>query len=350
MSIFYKLSVKEITRETPKAVSVVFEIPDTLKSEFKFIPGQYVTLQKDLDGVLMRRAYSICSSVKSNELRIAIKEVENGAFSIFANRKLKVGDILDVAAPEGRFGLQISENHKKKYIAFAAGSGITPVLSMITSVLETEIGSKFILIYGNKSSEDAIFKSQIDALQKQYDNRFEVNYVYSQKLSDKALFGRIDKNVFNEIIMHKYKQTIFDEYFLCGPEEMIDCVQNELLRHDVNQEKIHFELFTATSAKKEVKRDLSGTTKITILLDEVESTFEMRRDELILDVALAQGLDAPYSCQGGVCSSCLARVTEGKAIMDKNTILTVDEVEEGLILTCQAHPVTPDIKIDYDDV
>jgi len=350
MSIFYKLSVKDIIRETPKAVSVLFDIPDNLISEFKFIPGQYVTVQKEIDGVVLRRAYSICSSLKSNEHRIAIKEVDKGAFSIFANRKLKIGDFIDVAAPEGRFILPVSSDNRKNYIAFVAGSGITPVLSMITSVLEIETESKFILIYGNKSSADVIFKNQLEDLQNQFKNQFEVNYVYSQKLSDKALFGRIDINVFNEIIKHKYKQITFDDYFLCGPEEMIKKVKESLIKCNVNEDKIHFELFTATSSKKEIKSDLSGNTKITILLDEEEVTFEMRKDELILDVALVHGVDAPYSCQGGVCSSCLARVVEGEAMMDKNTILTAEEVEEGLILTCQAHPITSTIKIDYDDV
>jgi ring-1,2-phenylacetyl-CoA epoxidase subunit PaaE len=350
MSIFYKLSVKEITRETPKAVSVAFDIPENLKSEFQFIPGQYITIEKELDGIKMRRAYSICSSVKSGELRIAIKEVEKGVFSVYANRKLKAGDVLEVAAPEGRFILPVSTDNKKNYLAFAAGSGITPVLSMITSVLESEPESKFVLVYGNKSSDEAIFKTQIDALQAANSNRFEVFYVYSQKLSDKALFGRIDETICNEIIKNKCKLTRFDNYFLCGPEKMIDSVRNNLLKHGVSEDNIHFELFTATSAKKEIKSDLDGNTKITIVLDEEDSEFDMRQDELILDVALKHGLDAPYSCQGGVCSSCLARVTEGKAVMEKNTILTAEEVEEGLILTCQAHPVTPTIKIDYDDV
>jgi ring-1,2-phenylacetyl-CoA epoxidase subunit PaaE len=303
-----------------------------------------------LDGIAMRRAYSICSSVKSGELRIAVKEVEKGAFSIFANRKLKVGDVLEVAAPEGRFVLPISSEHEKNYMAFAAGSGITPILSMITSVLESEPNSKFVLVFGNKSSDEAIFKKQIDALHSANAHRFEVQYVYSQKLSDKALFGRIDSNVFNEIIKHKYKQTKFDAFYLCGPEKMIDLVRKGLLKQGVSEDTIHFELFTATSAKKEIKSDLSGNTKISIVLDEEEATFEMRQDELILDVALVHGLDAPYSCQGGVCSSCLARVIEGRAIMEKNTILTAEEVEEGLILTCQAHPVSSTIKIDYDDV
>ena len=350
MSIFYKLPVKEVTRETPKAISIVFDIPENLKNEFQFVPGQYITIQKELNGAAMRRAYSICSSIDSGELRIAVKEVEKGMFSIFANRKLKVGDVLEVAAPEGRFVLPISSNHKKNYMAFAAGSGITPILSMITSVLESEPNSKFVLVYGNKSSDEAIFKKQIDALQSAHAHRLEVHYVYSQKLSDKALFGRIDSNVFNEIIKHKYKQTKFDDFFLCGPEKMIELVRKGLHKQGVLEEAIHFELFTVTSAKKEIKTDLSGNTKITIVLDEEEASFEMRQDELILDVALVHGLDAPYSCQGGVCSSCLARVTEGRAIMEKNTILTAEEVEEGLILTCQAHPVSATIKIDYDDV
>ncbi len=350
MSVFYKLPIKEISKETKNSVSVVFDIPENLKSEFNFIPGQYITIQKELDGHVLRRAYSICSSQNSNELRVAIKEVEKGTFSVYANKELKLGDELQVAAPEGKFILNTSKTNKKKYIAFAAGSGITPVLSMIKSVLENEEESRFVLVYGNKSSDLTIFKKEIDELVVSSSNRFTVHYVFSQKISDKAYFGRIDLKVINDILKHKYNLINFDKYFLCGPEDMINLVKETLLKTNVKEEQIKLELFTSTFHKKEVNTDLGGNSKITVLLDEEETTFEMRRDEIILDAALAKGLDAPYSCQGGICSSCLAKVVEGRVIMEKNTILDDDEVEEGYILTCQAHPETPVIKIDYDDV
>ena len=350
MSVFYKLSVKEVTKETQNAVSVVFDVPENLKNEFRFIPGQYITLQKELDGNLLRRAYSICSSPSSQELRVAIKEVEKGTFSVYANKNLNIGDTLEVAAPEGKFILNTSETNKNNYIAIVAGSGITPVLSMIKAVLEVEKESKFVLVYGNKSSDKTIFKNEIDRLASVYKDQLNVHYVFSQKISDKAFFGRIDVKLIDEILKHRYGQIDFDEYFLCGPEEMIDLVKGTLINNKVSSESIKFELFTSTSYKKEVNAELSGTSTISILLDEEETSFEMRQDEIILDAALAHGLDAPYSCQGGICSSCLAKVVEGKAVMEKNTILNADEVEDGLILTCQAHPTTATIKIDYDDV
>ncbi|MCF6223655.1 MAG: 2Fe-2S iron-sulfur cluster-binding protein [Flavobacteriaceae bacterium] len=350
MSVFYNLPIKEVTKETENAVSIVFDIPDKAKSEFNFIPGQYITIQKEFDGKALRRAYSICSSPNSKELRVAIKEVKKGIFSIYANNLLKVGDVLKVAAPEGQFVLNTSVNNKKKYLAFVAGSGITPVLSMIKTVLETEKESQFVLIYGSKSSDETIFKSEIDALAISYKDQFEVHYVFSQKISDKAYFGRINLKVVNDILKHKYNRVKFDEFFLCGPEEMIDLVKETLLKKGVDKEVIHFELFSSTSVKKEVNSDLSGNAQITIILDEEETTLEMRRDEIILNVALAHDLDAPYSCQGGICSSCLAKVVEGEAVMEKNTILDEDDIEEGLILTCQAHPTTATIKIDFDDV
>jgi len=350
MSIFYKLSVKEITRETQDAVSVVFDIPEKLQDEFNFIPGQYITIQKELNGNILRRAYSICSSPNSNELRVAIKEVEKGTFSVYANKSLKVGDILEIAAPEGRFILETIQSNKNNYIAFVAGSGITPVLSMIKSVVETEIESKFILVYGNKSDVKTIFKNELDKLVNKYRNQFEVNYVFSQKLDDAAFSGRINFEIVNEILNNKYKHISFDEYFLCGPENMIDLVKEKLIKDGVINDSIKFELFSSNTDKKEIKSELSGRSKITVLLDEEETTFDMGKDNIILSAVLAQGLDAPYSCQGGICSSCLAKVVEGKAVMDKNSILNADEVADGLILTCQAHPVTDTIKIDYDDV
>lgn len=350
MSIFYKLRVKEIRRETVDSVSVSFEIPDHLKQEFQFIAGQYITLQTELQGSLLRRTYSICSSPASGELRIAIKEVDKGRFSHYANREMEVGSTLEVAAPEGRFALKTSSDNNKNYLAFAAGSGITPVISMIKAVLEEEKGSRFVLVFGSKSSDKTIFKNELDSLMALSGDRLEVNYVYSQIVSDRAFFGRIDSKLVKNLFKKEYVNRVFDQYFLCGPEEMIEMVKEVLLKRNVKEDVIKFELFSSSSYKKEVKKSLNANAVISIVLDDEETSFEMRMDELILDAALAKGLDAPYSCQGGVCSSCLAKVVEGAAEMEKNTILDEDEIAEGLILTCQAHPTTSTIKIDYDDV
>ena len=348
MSVFYKLPIKEVRRETVEAVSIAFDVPEHLKSEFEFIPGQYVTLQADLDGSVLRRAYSICSTPSSGELRVSVKEVPKGRFSEFANRKLKAGDQMEVAGPEGRFTLKTSEV-AKNYMAFAAGSGITPVISMVQTVLENEPESRFLLVFGNKSKEQTIFRENLDALKETYGDRFTLYYVFSQIISDKAFFGRIDKKLVKEVL-DKNDPASFNDFFLCGPEQMIDTVKEELIKQGVKEDRIKLELFSSTSHKKEVKKELSGNTHISILLDDEETTFEMRKDELVLDAALAKGLDAPYSCQGGICSSCLARVTEGSATMERNNILDEEEIKEGLILTCQAHPTTDVLKIDFDDV
>ena len=350
MSIFHNLLVKEVKRETPTAVSVAFEIPKDLQSKFKFTPGQYITIQKELKGSTLRRAYSICSSRYSDDFRVAIKQVEKGNFSVYANHDLKAGDTLKVSIPEGNFVLDTNLENKNNYLAFVAGSGITPVFSMIKSVLDIEKESKFILVYGNKSKEETIFKKELDQFVKDYENRFKVHYVFSKVNSDDAYFGRINAEIIEEILKSKHIQLNFDKYFLCGPEQMIGLVEKALSKNKVDEDLIKFELFTSTTKKNNIKSDISGTSNITIMLDEEETTYQMSQKDLILNTALAQGLDAPYSCQGGVCSSCLARVTEGKAEMEKNTILNAIELEEGLILTCQAHPTTSVIKINFDDV
>ncbi len=350
MSIFHKLKVKEVRRETVDAVSVAFDIPAELKNEFRFLPGQYITIQKDMQDSLLRRAYSICSSPDSDELRVAIKEVDKGRFSHYANHDLRQGDYLDVAGPEGRFVLETQSDNQKDYMAVAAGSGITPVISMIKSVLHKEQNSRFALVYGSKSGDKTIFKKELDKLVISSNGRLKVQYVFSQIISDKALFGRIDSNRVKDLLKHEFSDWKINTYFLCGPEELISTSKAVLLGNGVNEDAIKFELFSSTSNKKEVTKSLDGNAEICVVLDDEETTFEMRMDEIILDAALIKGLDAPYSCQGGVCSSCLAKVVEGSAVMERNTILDDDEIKEGLILTCQAHPTTSKIKIDYDDV
>lgn len=348
--MFYKLSIKEVKKETADSVSIAFDIPENLQNEFKFLPGQYINVQIELDGKLLRRAYSISSSIYSKELRIGIKAIKDGTFSVYANNNLMAGDILEVSPPEGKFTLELSDSNKNNYIAFAAGSGITPILSMIKSVIDAEAESKFILIYGNKSSESTMFKDEIDKLELQYSDRFETHYVFSQEDTKTAYSGRISNEILNDILKNKYAKVSFSNYFLCGPEEMIDLVKNRLIELGINENVIKFELFSTSSSDNESTKDLSGISQITILLDEEETTFEMKKKDVILNQALLKGLDAPYSCQGGICSSCLAKVIEGEVIMDSNSILDEEELDEGLILTCQSHPVSATVKIDYDDV
>lgn len=351
MPRFKKLIVKEIKKETENAVSIVFDIPNDFSEEFKFIPGQYITIRIQLEGKEVRRSYSICSSPESGELRVAVKEVKNGVFSNYATQQLKEGDVLEVSPPEGKFILQTATSHQKNYVAFAAGSGITPIMSMIKSVLFKEIHSTFVLVYGNKTADNTIFKTEIDHLLEKYPKRFFVQYVFSQKLLGDAVLGRIEKSIVNFILKNKFKNIEFDSFYLCGPEPMVETVTEVIKENNYPASKIHFELFTSTYTSGIITaKNLDGNTEITILLDDEETTFEMSKKKMILTAALDEGLDAPYSCQGGICSSCLAKVTEGKAIMDKNNILSEDEINEGLILTCQAHPVTEKITIDFDEV
>jgi ring-1,2-phenylacetyl-CoA epoxidase subunit PaaE len=350
MSSFYKLQIKEVKRETPSAVSIVFNIPSELKSVFQFIAGQYVNLKLTLDGKEIRRAYSICSSPQSGELRIAIKSVTNGLFSKFANENLKAGDIIEVSHPEGRFIFEPNAEKQKNYIGFVAGSGITPVLSILQSVLEEESNSTFVLVYGNKTPQDTIFHAQLHDLQLKYVGRFFVHYVYSQAKVENELFGRIDKANVNFVLNTKHKEITFDKFYLCGPEEMINLVSSILKEHNVADKNIKFELFTTSSTENAEATSGEGHTKITILVDGDETTFEMSQKQTILEAALKQGLDVPYSCQGGICSSCLAKINSGSAEMRKNSILTDKEVESGLTLTCQAHPKSSEIYIDFDDL
>ena len=350
MPSFKKLIIKEIKRETKDAISILFNVPEEFKSHYSFIAGQYVNLRLTLDGQEIRRAYSICSSPESGELRISVKAVKDGVFSQFANTKLKVGDILEVGEPEGKFTFEPQVDRQKNYTAFAAGSGITPVMSILKSVLKSEPQSSFVLVYGNKTPEDTIFYQELLDLHSKYTGRLFVHFVYSQAKADGALFGRIDKSVVNFVLNNKHAALEFDKFYLCGPEEMINSVTKVLKEHNIKDSAIKFELFSSSTVENLEASSHDGHTKITITVDDDETTFEMSQKQTILEAALKQGIDAPYSCQGGICSSCLARIKSGTAEMKKNSILTDSEIEEGLILTCQACPTSAEIVVDYDDV
>ncbi len=350
MSKFHQLKIINIKRETVDAVSITFHIPTELKQQFHFIAGQYITLKTIINGTEVRRAYSICSSTNKNEITVAVKAIKNGTFSVFANKNLTVGQEIEVAEPEGKFCLVTSKSNAKNYIAFAAGSGITPVMAMLKSVLENEPKSKFVLVYGNKSTFETIFFDELNDLLDKHSKQFFIQYVYSKEQPKGALFGRIDTANIN-YALNKYKELPFNDVFICGPETMIDTVKETLSTRNYPKKNIHFELFTTSqSEEKNATLNLDGNSKITILLDDDEVTFTMSKKNTILDAALKENLDAPYSCQGGICSSCLAKVTKGNAVMDKNTILSKEEVAEGLILTCQAHPTTNELVVDYDVV
>ena len=332
-------------------MTISFNIPENLKEAFVFKAGQYITLKTYIDSDEIRRDYSLCSSPESGELTVAVKEVENGVFSKFANNDLKIGDVLEVATPNGRFVFEPNNSSTKTIAAFAAGSGITPIMSIAKTILEEEPQSNFILVYGNKTPKETIFYNEIQALQNKYQNRFNVQFVFSQSDEDNALFGRIEKSTVNYILKNKYQDSIIDAFYLCGPEAMINTVSDVLLENDIDKKVIHFELFTVSISTESTFINVGdGNTTVTVLVDDEENMFKMSQKKTILEAALDNNIDAPYSCQGGICSSCVARITEGKATMRQNNILTDGELAEGLVLTCQAQPTTPTIVVDYDDV
>jgi len=352
MSQFHSLAIKSIDKVTAKSVAITFDVPEILKEKFSFKAGQYITLKTTINGEDIRRDYSICASKNNAHLTVAVKAVEGGTFSVYANEKLKAGDTLEVAQPNGRFTFEANNAKTRTIAAFAAGSGITPILSVAKTLLEDEPFSNFILVYGNKTLAEAMFVEELLQLKKQYDNRFHVHFIYSKSQETDALFGRIEKSTVNLIVKNKYKGVTIEKFYLCGPEQMIHTVKDVLIENGIKEKSILFELFASpVEADTTIDAEIpSGQTKIKVLVDDEEFEFNMSQDKTILEAALKQDIDAPFSCQGGICSSCIAKIIEGEAKMRQNNILTDGEIEEGLILTCQAHPTSASIVVDYDDV
>ena len=350
MAQFHSLKIKSILRQTDKAVSITFEVPTTLKTEYTFTAGQYITLKTVIDAKEVRRDYSLSSSPQSESLTVTVKEIEGGVFSSHANRQLKTGDTLEVGTPNGRFVYDSETNKANTIVAFAAGSGITPIMSIARTVLETKTDSTFVLIYGNKSPKETIFHEEILKLQTLYTDRFKVQFIYSETDEEGALFGRIDSGNVNYILKNNITVDDSQKFYLCGPEGMINSVNSILTEKGIEASQILFELFTASAVKSTSTSTNEGESEVTILVDEEEMTLVMSQKQTILEAALANDIDVPYSCQGGVCSSCICRVTEGTATMRQNNILTDNEVAEGLILSCQAEPTSTTIKVDFDDI
>ncbi len=355
---FYPLKVKEVRQETTDCVSVALEVPDELREIFRFAPGQYLTFRRHMEDAEIRRSYSICCSPSDNELRVAIKKVTGGKFSGFANSGLKPGEVLEVMPPMGKFSPKTSEKAKKHYLAFAAGSGITPVMSILKTVLEQEADSQFTLVYGNRNRNTIIFREAIEGLKNRYINRVRIYHVLSRELMDVPMFnGRIDAGKVEEFSNSLIDLSGIDEVFICGPEEMLLSVRKKLIDKGVPTEKIHIELFSspdqpkATHEKwvKEHSKDAGPVSKVSVRLD--GATFEMDlsyNSDSILDAALKHGADLPYACKGGVCSTCRAKLVEGEVEMEVNYALEKDEVERGYILTCQSHPKTEKVVVDFD--
>ncbi len=349
MANFHPLAVKHVSQLTPSSVAITFSIPSELSETFTFLPGQYITIKKEVKGKEFRRAYSISSTPNAESFTIGVKKVGKEGFSDYANSKIAVGDVLEVMPPEGRF-TYATANKPENIVAFAAGSGITPILSIAKSVLSANTKNTFVLVYGNKSLKEAMFYTDLVKLELEYTNRFFVYFTNSQTREDNSLFGRIDTSTVNYVLKNKHKDIDFDAFYLCGPEAMIRNVEATLAENEISKDKIHFELFTSTEIKDELPVSADGTTQLTVTVDDEEFSLEIDKSTLVLDALIKEDIDAPYSCQGGVCSSCIAKVTEGKVEMVKNQILTDGEIEDGYILACQAHATTPTLKIDFDDV
>ncbi len=353
---FHKLKVKSVKTETPDCVSIAFSIPDDLKKEFEFEQGQNITVKKNIDGEEIRRSYSICTAPFENELRVAVKKVDGGKFSCYANDILTPGDELDVLPPTGKFNTKLKTENLNRYVAFAAGSGITPVISIIKTTLQVEPQSSFTLVFGNRGRNSIIFFEELEGLKNKYLNRFNFINILSREKTDTPInSGRINYSKLIELQkLIDYKSTT--DFFICGPEEMIFCVKDFLEQLGIDKKKIHFELFTTPGQKrssvfsrKTAVNENGPAGKITVKLDGRSFDFTLGFDnDSILDAALKQGADLPFACKGGVCCTCKAKLLEGEVEMDVNWGLEQEEVEQGYILTCQSHPKTEKVVVDFD--
>lgn len=355
MSKFFPLRVKDIRRETADAVSVAFDVPPELKQDFTFVQGQYITLKLLVNGEDIRRSYSICTSPYSeNELRVAIKEVPGGKGSTYINRQMKAGDVVEVFPPMGHFHTRLDAGQQKKYVLFAGGSGITPMMSIVKSILHVEPSSSIVLFYANRNKESVIFGNALAQLAAANSDRITINYIYD--VSDDPKIDDLYKGLMTKekaLGLIERHQVRGDEYFICGPLPMMDNIKAALTELNTDEKKIHIEYFSteldnlADAEKKDTGPVIHS--KVTIHQYGMETEIDLASNgKAILDAALEAGLDAPFSCKGAVCATCRAKVLEGKVRMTKNFALTPEEVAEGFILTCQSHPITEKVVIDYD--
>lgn len=354
MSKFNALKVKDIRRETADAVSVAFDVPPVHQIAYQYKQGQYITLKMKVGGEEIRRSYSICTSPHSeNELRVAIKEVKDGKMSTFINRTLKVGDVIEVMTPMGNFYSSLNGAAKKNYVLFAGGSGITPMMSILKSTLYIEKQSTVTLIYANRNEDSTIFKAEIDKIAASNPN-LKVVYVFdapATKISD--LQTGMVTNEKAKALVENFGGTNADEYFICGPGPMMENVKLALEQLKIAKEKIHIEYFSAVvdAVNKAETTGADVNAKVTVIQYGIETQMELNTSGAsILDAAIEAGVDAPYSCKGAVCCTCRAKVLEGKVKMDANFALTDEEVEEGYVLTCQSHPITEKVIVDFDAI
>jgi ring-1,2-phenylacetyl-CoA epoxidase subunit PaaE len=356
MSQFQALKVASVARNTRDAVVVTFDVPGDLADTFAFRPGQYLTLRTHIGGEELRRSYSICAAPHDGQLRVAIKRLNDGAFSSWANTSLRPGDVVEVMPPDGHFTVPFAPDHARHYAAFAVGSGITPILSLVKTALDTEPESRFTLFYGNRASSAVLFREEIEDLKNRYMTRLSIVYVMSREHQDIDLFnGRLDGEKVSQLLERWMSPSLIDYAFVCGPQDMTESVIAALQAKGVAKDHIKFELFGSPAGPRalrtgqEARRAPGDHCELTIVLDGLTRsiTIEKNRDSL-LDSALAQGVELPYSCKGGVCSTCRCKVVEGEVDMDANFALEDYEVARGFVLSCQSFPVTDRVLIDFD--
>jgi ring-1,2-phenylacetyl-CoA epoxidase subunit PaaE len=355
MSKFYPLTVTKVQQETREAITVTFDVPSELKQTFAYLQGQHLTLRALIDGEDVRRSYSICSSVQDDLLRVAIKRTPGGLFSTWANARIKPGMTLDVMPPMGHFNVPLDPAGERRYLAFAAGSGITPILSIIKTTLLTEPKSSVTLVYGNRASSSVIFRDELADLKDAYMERLNLVFVMSREQQDIDLFnGRITKDKCAQFLRCWIHAKDFDYAFICGPEEMMHGVSAALREAGMPKERIRIELFATNSPRREHKPRLdeaqaSHQAEVTVIMDGSRASFAMDKDrESVVDAGIRAGIDMRYSCKGGVCSTCRCKVIEGEVEMDVNYALEDYEVARGFVLSCQSFPITDKVVLDFD--
>jgi ring-1,2-phenylacetyl-CoA epoxidase subunit PaaE len=355
MSKFHPLRVASIRPETRDAVVVTFEVPEESRERFRYQPGQHLTLRTQYEGEELRRSYSICSAGTEQQLRIAIKRVQDGLFSNWANETLRAGSVIECMEPSGNFGILAAGAAPRHHVAFAAGSGITPILSMVKTILATEPHSRVTLVYGNRASSSVLFKDELADLKDRYLSRLNVVFVLSREQQDLDLFnGRIDREKCDALLKQWIDPAGIDAAYICGPQTMMEAVSSSLREHGVEKSRIKMELFDSGLPKVPRERRptaVRGTAEcsVTVIQDGRTRQFELQKNQkTLLDAALEQGVELPYSCKGGVCSTCRCKLVKGEVDMDANFALEDYEVARGYILTCQSFPVTDELVIDFD--
>jgi ring-1,2-phenylacetyl-CoA epoxidase subunit PaaE len=356
--IFHPLRVREVLPDTAEAVVVAFDVPDELREVFSFTQGQYLTLRKDIAGTDLRRSYSICAGVDDGELRVGVRKVKGGVFSNWINEHLQPGDTISVMAPQGRFFVAMQPEAHRHHLGIAGGSGVTPILSTMKTVLAREPHSEFTLIYGNRALKSTMFKEEIEDLKNKYLTRLTLHHVFSDEHTDAPLnMGVMNRDKIGEFLKSVVPASSIDHAFICGPFQMNDEAEAALLAAGVPEDRIHIERFgIAPQAQQvgavihEAKPGDAETAKITIIRDGVKREIAFTKDQpSILDAASAAGLEVPFSCTSGVCGTCRAKLVEGEVRMERNFALDKNEVANGFVLTCQAHPLTPHVVLSFDE-